>query len=446
LTELGWVLLLTVVVGYALVSKRLARTPITGPMIFVVAGLLIGPRAIDAFDAPVSNELVGVALEVTLALVLFTDALATNIRTIRRESFVPGRLLGVGFPLTIAAGLVGALLLFDVLGFWEAAIVAVILVPTDAALGQAVVANPRVPPLVRHGLSIESGLNDGLAVPVLAIVVVQAQIAAGLEGGGELGRVFLEEIGIAIVAGMAVGWLGGKAVVLASKGGWMGPMWRGISVTALALLTFVAADSLGGSGFVAAFVGGATFGSVVRDEHPNVGEHSEGLAYILTMLSFFIFGAIMLGPILGDITIKVIVYAALSLTVIRMLPVAMAMIGTDLHSRTVAYLGWFGPRGLASLVFVVTIVTDSGLPNTELIIAVVTATVGLSVFAHGATAWPGSRRYADWHERMAGDSESAIGATDTAQVPTRRRVFSPWTKPHATASDPPDDGTHPPPP
>lgn len=441
MTELGWVFLLTVVVAYALVSKRLSRTLITGPMVFVVAGLLIGSRALDAFDASISNQVVGVVLEVTLALVLFTDALATDVRAMRKESFLPGRLLGIGFPLTIALGLGGALLFFGVLGFWEAAIVAVILVPTDAALGQAVVTNERVPRLVRQGLSVESGLNDGLAVPLLAIVVAQAEIAAGLEGGEELGRVFLEEIGIAIVIGLAIGWLGGKAVVLTSRRDWMGPVWRGVSVSALALLTFVLADFLGGSGFVAAFVGGAAFGFVVRDEYPDVGEHSEGIAYILTMLSFFIFGAIMLGPILSDISVRVVVFAALSLTVIRMLPVALAMTGTGLDGRTVAYLGWFGPRGLASLVFLVTIVSDTGLPNTDLITVIVTATVGLSVFIHGATAWPGSRRYADWYARMADDGEGVIEGTDIKHLGVRKRVHPSWSREHGSASQtevPPD--------
>lgn len=413
-------------IGYALVSKRLAKTPITGPMIFVAAGVLIGPASLGALDLSLTNDLIGVLLEIALVIVLFTDAVAIDLRALRQESFVPGRLLGLGLPLTIGAGLGAALLLFGELGLWEAAVLAVVLSPTDAALGQAVVTNRRVPRVVRQGLNVESGLNDGLAVPILTVFLVQAQIDAGLETEAELVRVFLEEIGFAVVIGIAVGWLGGKAVVFSSRKDWMGPIWRGVSVTALALLSFALADPLGGSGFIAAFVGGAVFGSVVRGKYPDVSDHAEGIAYLLTMLSFFVFGALMLGPILGDIDGKTLVYAVLSLTLIRIVPVSLAMIGSGLEARTVGYLGWFGARGLASLVFAVTIILDSGLPNTSLLILILTVTVGLSVFAHGATAWPGSVRYAAWYERKAPIHTEMMESTEVEHMGARRRVHPNW--------------------
>ena len=421
MTDFALAIVAAVFVGYALISRRLARSPITGPMLFVAAGTLIGTGAFDALGFNVTSHGVGILLELALAVVLFTDAVAIDFRGLRQESFVPGRLLGIGLPLTIAAGLATALVMFGRLGFWEAGVLAVALAPTDAALGQAVVSNPRVPRLVRQGLNVESGLNDGLAVPILTVFLAQAQVEAGLMTEAEVGRVFLEEIGLGLLVGVAVG---GRAVVYFSGKRWMGRVWRGVSVTALALLAFALADPLGGSGFIAAFVGGAAFGRVVRKEYPDVGEHAEGVAYLLTMISFFVFGAVMLGPMLGDIGGDVILYAVLSLTLVRILPVGISMIGSSLEWRTIGYLGWFGPRGLASLVFAVTIVLDSGLPNTSLIISILTITVGLSVFAHGATAWPGSVRYANWYESM--EDQEMMEAADVLHMGERRRVHGQW--------------------
>ncbi len=409
-------------VAFALFSGRLNRSPITGPMVFVTAGVIIGPGYLDAFEVPLGDNEVGLLLELTLVIVLFTDAVAIDLRALRQEAYLPGRLLGIGLPLTIAAGMAVALLIIGELTFWEAAVLAVILAPTDAALGQAVVANSRVPRLVRQGLSVESGLNDGLAVPILTIFLAQAQVEAGLMTEAELGRVFLEEIGIALLVGVGVGFLGGRAVLYCSRKGWMGPIWRGVSVSGLALVCFGLADPLGGSGFIAAFVGGIAFGGVARSRYPDVGEHAEGVAYALMMLSFFVFGALLLGPRLGDLDLTLAVYAVISLTLVRMVPVGLSMVGSSLERPTLAYLGWFGPRGLASLVFAVTIVLDSGLPGTDLIVLVVSVTVGISVYLHGATAWPGSIRYADWYASRHSFHAQMMESAEVQHMSTRRHT------------------------
>lgn len=367
-------------------------------MVFMVAGVLFGERGFGIMTATPETHGVGVVLELSLALVLFTDAVAIDVRALKTESFVPGRLLGIGLPLTILAGTGLALLLFDGLDLWHAAVLAIALAPTDAALGQAVVANPRVPRLIRQGLSAESGLNDGLVVPVLAIAVAQGLLAAGMERE-DLGRVFLEEIGIGVLAGLVIAFIGAQAVLLSSRRDWMTPLARRASVTGLAVLCFLLADYLGGSGFLAAFVGGITFGSTTRSAYPHVGEHSEGIAFIMTLASFFLFGAVLVGPNLGTFNWTALGYGVLSLTVVRMVPVAISMVGSGLSLRTNLYLGWFGPRGLASLVFALTVIADSGLPTGELVNVAVGTTVALSVVLHGATAWPGSRAYADWYER-----------------------------------------------
>jgi NhaP-type Na+/H+ or K+/H+ antiporter len=390
-------------------------------MIFVAAGLLIGPIEVGASHG------VGVFLEIALALVLFTDAISIELTTLRRELFLPGRLLGIGLPLTIIAGLAAALLIFDALDFWEAAVVAVVLAPTDAALGQAVVSNSKVPLLIRQGLSVESGLNDGLAVPLLSIFVVQGLISAGVEPAEELGRVFLEEIGIGLVVGLAVGWVGAKLLLYSSAKGWMGAVWRGTSVSALAVLSFLAAAELGGSGFISAFVAGLTFGAVVRKHYPKVAEHSEGIAHVTTMLAFFVFGSVLLGPRIGEVSGEMVLYALLSLTVVRMIPVGIAMVRSDLHVRTRAFLGWFGPRGLASLVFATTVVINSGLPNAEVINLVVLITVGISVLVHGLTAWPGSKSYSAWFDRESARNSDAAEARSVQAMDRHPKASREWT-------------------
>ena len=425
MTETGWMLLFLVVVGYLLVGKRLSRSPFTGPMVFVGAGLLFSDVGFGVMGSGPDTHFVGVVLEITLALVLFTDAVAIDLGALGRESSVPVRLLGIGLPLSMIAGVGFALLMFDSFDFWHAAVLAVVLAPTDAALGQAVVANPRVPRLIRQGLSSESGLNDGLAVPFLSIVVVGGLAAAGLETE-TLGRVFVSEIGIGVIAGLVVGFVGGKAILYFSQKDWMTSLARGLTVSGFAVISFLAADSMGGSGFIAAFVGGVTFGAVTRSKYPEIGEHSEGVASILTLASFFLFGSVLLGPRLGDITLAVVGYAVLSLTFVRMVPVAIAMTRSNLNIRTKAYLGWFGPRGLASLVFALTVVTDSGLPESEIINLVVATTVALSVLLHGVTAYPGSRAYANWFESVSPAGESPHEATEVVHLRKRYDASPGW--------------------
>jgi NhaP-type Na+/H+ or K+/H+ antiporter len=404
---------------YALFSKRLAHSPVTGPMIFTTAGIAVGLilEAQGATTQTMSVELEGnmvqTLLVATLIVILFSDAVVIDMAAVRREAFLPGRLLGIGLPLTIAAGTAAAMLMFPELGVWPAAVTAIVLAPTDAALGQAVIANPNVPGLVRQGLGVESGLNDGIVVPFLAIAVAGA--ANEMKSGAEIATVFFEEIGLAIVVGILVGWLGGKAVKLAYSRGWMTREWRQVSVVSLAVLCFVLADPIGGSGFIAAFVGGLVFGKMVRRDYPDICNFSEGIAHLLTMAAFFVFGVLILVPVLDVITWMMVAYAIVSLTVVRMIPVGVALIGTKLRRPTKLYIGWFGPRGLASLVFMGTVVIESDPGAAPLIVAIGATTVVLSVFLHGLSAWPGSRRYSAWYARV-------VTARDDEVMPESREV------------------------
>jgi NhaP-type Na+/H+ or K+/H+ antiporter len=416
----GLALVAAFILAYALVSKRLSTTSVTGPMLFMVFGYLIGPRALDVVTLGLDSTLVQLFLEGTLVIVLFTDAAVIDTRAVRQEAFLPGRLLGIGLPLTIVAGTLAALVFFDQLGFWQAAIIAVVLAPTDAALGQSVVTNKSVPAMVRQGLSVESGLNDGIVVPFLTIAIAGA--AKEMHTGAEIAEVFITEIGWAIVAGLLVGWLGAKAVKFAGERNWMTRDWRLIAAPILALLAFAVADPIGGSGFIAAFVAGITFGTQIRSVYPDICDFSEGVSHLLTVVAFLIFGALILGPSVSSMSWTMVAFAVVSLTIVRMIPVSLALIGTGLRIPTVAYVGWFGPRGIASLVFAGTVVVESDAVAAPFVVAVVSVTVALSVFAHGASAVPLSQMYAKWFRREESQDDSMPEADDVDHMPSRKRI------------------------
>jgi NhaP-type Na+/H+ or K+/H+ antiporter len=393
----------------AAVSSRLSGTPVTAPMVFVVVGVLIGPRVAGGVDPAPAGETVRTLAEATLAVVLFSDASRIDLATLRRESAVPLRLLGIGLPLTIALGALIAGALFGELTVAEALVLAVVLAPTDAALGQAVVTEPRLPSRVRQSLNVESGLNDGICVPLLFIVLASAEVEAGVADHHAL-TIIAEEIGYGIVGGVAAGLVAGAIVVLAGRRGLITASWLQVVPVAAAALAYGVAAALGGSGFIAAFLAGGIFGGIARREADEAGRLSEEIGSLLDGVTFVVFGAVLLGPALSHLSWKIALYAALSLTVVRLLPVAIAMYGTRARAPTVAFVGWFGPRGLASIVFAVIVVQESALPHTGTILVAAYATVGLSVLVHGLSAAPLARRYARWHESHSPAMESAAPA------------------------------------
>lgn len=387
--------------AFALVEKRLSTTPITGPIVFVGLGLLASGDAIGIIetDDEAVVTVVNSLFQGTLALLLFTDASALHFRSWRRDASLPGRLLGIGLPLTIALTTVFAVVLFTDLSIWEAAIIGAITAPTDAALGQAVVSNPRVPERIRQGLDVESGLNDGISLPFLLIFIALAEEDAG--GTGAL-LTFAREIGVAAGVGILVGALGSALVVWAAKTGSMGTAWSNVAIISIALIAFIGADVLGGSGFIAAFVAGLAYGHTLRDRVKNTEILAEELGLALVQISFLVFGAIILPRALDGVTWQMVVMAVLALTVARIVPVAIATVGSHLDRVTVGYLGWFGPRGLATVVFAAEVLEEADVPGVDTITAVAVITVALSVLAHGLTAYPGSQAYADWYEAQQG--------------------------------------------
>jgi NhaP-type Na+/H+ or K+/H+ antiporter len=411
-----------VLLGFAAVSGRLEGTPVTAAMVFTAAGLALGTDALGLVDPSATGLGVKTLAEATLAVVLFSDASRIDLRALRSELGLPGRLLGVGLPLTLLLGFVLALVLLDELAWPEALVLAIVLAPTDAALGQAVVTLKRLPVRVRQSLNVESGLNDGICVPLFLIALAVAQAEEGAIGNGHAVELVFEKIGYGALAGVVAGAVTALIVVQAGRRGLVDPAWLQVVPLAGAGLAFGLAEAIEGSGFIAAFVGGGVFGGLRRGRGGEVSYLLEQAGSVLAAVTFVVFGAVLLGPALGDVTWQIALYAVLSLTVVRMLPVALSLVGTGARRPTVAFLGWFGPRGAASIVFALLVVEEGGLPGDEIVLATAFLTVALSVFAHGATAAPLARRYADW---LDAHSAAVRAQVESAEGPELRWRLQP---------------------
>jgi sodium/hydrogen antiporter len=412
-------------IGFGMVSRRVDGTSLTPAIVFVGVGLLVGAHALDLLDVSPTGESVKVLAEATLTLVLFVDASRIDLRTLRREYAVPARLLGVGLPLTIACGAAVGAALFGALSVPEALLLAVVLAPTDAALGQAVVTEPRLPSRIRQGLNVESGLNDGICVPLLFIVLAIAEADAGEGGATDAVRLVVEEIGYGIAAGGLAGVVTALAITYAGNRRLIERSWLQIVPVAGAALAYGLAAPVGGSGFIAAFIAGITFGALRQPLRESDGEATlltDELGELLNGVTLLVFGAALLWPALDGLTWRIVLYAAASLTFVRMGPVAIAMLGTGARRPTVAFLGWFGPRGLASIVFAAIVVQEADLPHAGTILLTTYATVGLSVLLHGVTAAPLASRYASWFGSHALD---AMPAMESVPAGTHR-----WRRAH----------------
>jgi len=385
---------------YALLSRRLSGTVVTAPIFFAVIGLLVGP-VLGLVDVGANEALLMGLLEAALVMVLFADAADMHLRHWTREPALSGRLLGIGLPLTMLAGAALALLMVPGIQVWQAALIGVILAPTDAALGQAVVANPRVPAVIRNALNVESGLNDGLALPFVTIFLAVGVASTGAETELQVAQTLVLALGGSTAVGLAVGLGGGWLIRRAADADTSGERWQSIALIALAFGCFSIADGIGASGFLAVWVAGLAAGWTVRGHVRDEAFHlPEQVADVLTAVGFLALGAVLLVPVLAHATVTTVVYAAISLTVVRLLPVAISLARTGMAPATVLYVGWFGPRGLASIVFA-GVVVEEAVPGDTEIAGVVLLTVAISLVVHGVTAAWGARRYAAWFDRAA---------------------------------------------
>ncbi len=384
---------------FALVSKVLTRKWLTAPMVFVAFGLLTGAGGLGWLTFQPDSEWIKLLTEVTLMLVLFADASQIRVSALRHRVALPARLLGISMPLTIAAGTAVAMLLMPDWSVWEAALVATVLAPTDAALGQAVVSNEAVPGPIREALTVESGLNDGIALPVVLVFLALATTEVG-DGSGWLwfwaGQVILGPI-----AGLAIGSLSGWSLDRARSVGWTSPAALTVGGLATVALCYLGAEAIGGNGFMATFVGGMAFGARASHVEGQVHEFLESEGQLLMWMVFTVLGCLYALPALVAAEPMHWLYALLSLTVIRGIPTAISLIGTKLPWQTVGFLGWFGPRGLASILFGLLLVEEVELTTGDALFQVVVLTVILSVVLHGLTAAWAASGYGKWAEGQA---------------------------------------------
>jgi sodium/hydrogen antiporter len=378
---------------YSLVSRQMERTIVTAPIIFTVAGMLMAFALPAILRAGVKSDFFLHLAEMGLVLLLFSDASRIDLSALPSVRNLPVRLLTAGMLLTILFGAFAARLVFPNISIWEAGILAAILAPTDAGLGQVIVNSPRVPTRIRQALNVEAGLNDGLSVPFLLFFIALA--AADTEGSNaSLQQFIVEQLGFGTLVGVGIGVLGGWLLGLACRKDWMAESFQQVGVVALPLLCLVVSEMVGASMFIAAFVAGLAVQIGFRETSRHSLEFAEELGQILNLSVFFLFGLLVVRD-WRQFDLASVLYATLSLTVIRMLPVTIALIGTGLSRPTVVLMGWFGPRGLASIVLgLVYLEQEMHLSGEPTIRVAVMMTVLLSIFAHGLSAVPGIAIYA----------------------------------------------------
>jgi len=408
-------------VVWGLVSARLERWQVTAPIAFVLLGLGATHGPLAVVHLQLHSSTIRSVAEITLALVLFADASRVNARALAADAGIPARLLGIGLPLTIGAGAALAAGLFASSGIWVAATIGAIVAPTDAALGSAIMSDERVPARVRRVLNVESGLNDGIATPFVNLFLAGALATERISGGG-VGKAAIDLVGGATL-GAGIGVAGALLLVLATRSGWSAPGFRPLAVLALAVLAYATALVAHTNGFVAAFVAGLGYGTVIGAREDQLF-FTEEAGTLLSLLVWFSFGAVMLVPGLQAAGWRDLVFATCALSVVRMVPIALALVGSGLDGATVAFVGWFGPRGLASVVFGLIAIDSLAPAEAQVVLGAVVVTVALSVLAHGVSASPLARRYGararGWHPERPEHHRAPHLPTRTLLVDRRR--------------------------
>lgn len=378
---------------FGLISRVSGRWTITGPMVFMIVGIAVSPLGFGLFEVHPTSDQVRLLAEITLILILFIDGSLIDFKAlIRGRPRISMRLLMIGLPLTMLLGTLVGVAIFDAISFWSIALIAFILSPTDAALGQAVVKSKYVPDLIRQSISVESGINDGVALPPVLVCIAALGVDAG-HGDQAWLRFMALQLTLGPAVGALVGWLGGRFVEHASQRGWMEPTFQRLSAASIAILAFSLAEMVHGNGFIATFCAGLALGTRIPEVRHRIQEFGEAEGTQLSLFVFLVFGLVMVPAALEYWHLSEVIYAVASLTVIRMIPVALCLMGTKLDWRSIAFIGWFGPRGIASVLYLLMVVGAIGLAGNERVLSVIVLTVMISVVVHGVSAVPLSKLY-----------------------------------------------------
>jgi|32_taG_2_1085360.scaffolds.fasta_scaffold00013_45 NhaP-type Na+/H+ or K+/H+ antiporter len=419
MTYLVLAALLAAVLVFAALSKRAEMSVVTMPIVFTGLGWLTYLVGAELVGGEEGREVLHLFAELTLILLLFADAARVRIRELAGNAGIPARMLLIGMPLTLALGTALAAWVSPEQPWALALLVAAILTPTDAALGQAVVSDKAIPQRLRQGVLVESGLNDGLALPVVLIAAVAAVGQAGAMAGESTSALVgsgLTQIALGPIAGVGVGWLAAGLLDYAVRKGFATEAYQGIFFLACAFLCFVGAEAIGGNGLIAAFVGGLTFGNRLSCSSHFVSEFMETEGQLFTMATFFVFGAVLAPLGWEHANWRTLVLAIGFLTIVRVVPIVLSLAGTGLRLPEKLFLGWFGPRGLASILFALLVLESYPVPGADELLACVTLTVLLSIVLHGMSAHPVAARFADVCRRnasataMGGESSEEAGA------------------------------------
>ncbi|WP_068472935.1 cation:proton antiporter [Saccharicrinis aurantiacus] len=377
-----------IVLLYSLLAGKIEKAPISGPMVFLSLGMILGPLIFHVLNIHIGLEQYKVLAEFSLALVLFTDAAKSNLIILNRNRRIPYHLLLIGLPLTILFGWLIGILIFPDFSFVELAILATILAPTDAALGEPVVSNKQVPTKIREGINVESGLNDGICVPILLLLITMHSIQANEHITITYGiGVFIKQIGLGFLVGAGVVFLAETLMKHGFNKKWIEDSWKPTIIIMIAITCFTLSQAIGGSGFIAAFVGGLFFDHRYKDNKLELLVGAHGLGKIMTAIVWVVFGSLITVHIIHHITWDILLYALASLTIIRIIPVLMCLLSNCLTKYQKFFIAWFGPRGLASIVFAA-LVLEEKLPHGDTIVLTAFSTILLSVFAHGISAGP----------------------------------------------------------
>ncbi|CAN5632786.1 cation:proton antiporter [soil metagenome] len=410
--------LAALVLVYGILSRRLSTTIVTGPIVFTAFGLIMGAAGLGLIDLSLETETITVIGEVTLVLVLFTDAARIDIPRLRTQAALPLRMLA-SLPLVIALGGAIAMLVFPDLELFTAGVLGAVLAPTDATLGQVVVTDDRIPVRIRQTLNVESGLNDGIVLPFVTILLSLAGAQDGVESVGTALAFVGGQIGYALLIGVGIGCAAAYAVDWASERGWMTKGYQQLATLAVALMIFGLSEAVGGNGFIAAFVGGLAFGSLASHRLDELYEFAEQEGALLTVVIFVILGASLVPDLITGLDLRTAAYVVLSLTVVRMVPIALSLLGTGLRASSVAFLAWFGPRGLATILFGLLVVEQADLEQGSQILSIALWTVLASVVAHGLSAVPLVGLYTRSLHSVTTEEEDMAEMQEMTEFPTR---------------------------
>ena len=417
---LGYLAIAVFLVGFCMIANRLAGSILTAPMVFLALG---GALSLTGILPEAGTEAtLHVVAETALVVLLFLDAAQIDQAALLKRRVWPARMLAIGLPLAFLIGTALGLILLPGWPLAAVALIAAILSPTDAALGQPVVTNPDVPERPRRALTVESGLNDGLALPlVLMMAALAAPVAEAPDGGW--GIFALKQLTLGPAVGLALGVVGGRVLLWAKRTGATADVYEGIGALALAATAYLGAQMIGGNGFISAFAAGLGFGAVVRGQCAFVFEFTEGEGQLLSWAAFLLVGAVLVPEAVAHLTPGTFAFILLSLILVRPVAIWLSLLGTDAAPSTRLFFGWFGPRGLATALFALLVVDQLAPETGEAVTHLAVNAVWISALLHGLTAAPGARWYADRVRRaeMAAEMKREAPSTEAFRMRDARR-------------------------